>query len=251
MEADVLTYRGKKAAYANLVNKIKQLEGITHMIAHNLRGAGSNIKLLSDVLMLKNIVETGTATDIEGDIFTTNEAVQYINESSVSLLSTLNTLMEVADIQLNDQIKRDECDIRHIVDNIFHQLHGFFHQKHAAIEFDLAVTHISYPEAYMENILYNFINNALKYSKPNVPLKIIVSAYMLHGRPVLSVKDNGLGIDLEKYSNRIFKLNQVFHQGYESKGIGLYITKTQIESMGGTIDVKSEVGVGSEFIVTF
>ena len=250
METEVLLRRGKKAEYDNLVNKIKQLEGITHMIAHNLRGAGANIKLLSEVLLHKNIVAE-TSIDDEGDIFTTSEAVHYINESSVSLLSTLNTLMEVADIQLNENIKRDDCDIQHIVDNIFHQLRGFIHQKHAAIEFDLAVTHIRYPEAYMESILYNFINNALKYSKPDVPLKVTVSTYMREGRPVLTVKDNGLGIDLEKYNNRIFKLNQVFHAGYESKGIGLYITKTQIESLGGSIDVKSEVGVGSDFIVTF
>ena len=251
MEAEILLQRDTTDIYAKLVNKIKQLEGITHMIAHNLRGAGSNIQLLSDVLMHKNIEEKGKPTDIEGDIFTTSEAVQYINESSVSLLATLNTLMEVADIQLNETIKKDKCDIRHIVDNIFHQLHGFIHQKHAEIEFHLAVTHISYPEAYMESILYNFINNALKYSKPDVPLKITVSTYIRKGRPVLTVKDNGLGIDLEKYNNRIFKLNQVFHAGYESKGIGLYITKTQVESMGGTIDVKSKVGVGSEFIVAF
>ncbi len=250
MRTDVLLRRGEKAEYANLVNKIKQLEGITHMIAHNLRGAGANIKLLSEVLLHKNIVAE-TSIDDEGDIFTTSEAVHYINESSVSMLSTLNTLMEVADIQLNEQLKRDQCDIQHIVDNIFHQLHGLFHQKHAVIEFNLEVTHIAYPEAYMESILYNFINNALKYSRPDVPLKIIVSTYMQDGRPVLSVKDNGLGIDLEKYNGRMFKLNQVFHPGYESKGIGLYITKTQIESLGGSIDVKSEVGVGSEFIVTF
>ena len=250
MRTDVLLRKGDKAEYANLVNKIKQLEGITHMIAHNLRGAGANIKLLSEVLLHKNIVAE-TSIDDEGDIFTTSEAVHYINESSVSLQSTLNTLMEVADIQLNEQLKRDQCDIQHIVDNIFHQLHGLFHQKHAVIEFNLEVTHIAYQEAYMESILYNFINNALKYSRPDVPLIIVVSTYMRDGRPVLSVKDNGLGIDLEKYNGRMFKLNQVFHPGYESKGIGLYITKTQIESLGGSIDVKSEVGVGSEFIVTF
>lgn len=55
---------------------------------------------------------------------------------------------------------------------------------------------------------------------------------------------------MEKYGNRIFKLNAVFHQGYDSKGVGLYITKTQVESLGGKIEVKSRVNEGTEFIVT-
>jgi len=235
-----------------LLNKIKQLEGLTHMIAHNLRGAGANIQMLSEILMKKpNYISPARDLEDEDDAFTTTEAVQYINESSTSLLSTLNTLMEVADIELNEQIVLEPCDIKAIADNVVHQLHGLIHKKNATIEFDLSVTHIVYPPAYMESILYNFINNAVKYSKADVPLKISIATYMHNNRPVLSVKDNGQGIDLEKYNKKIFQLNQVFHKGYESKGIGLYITKTQIQSLGGTISVESQVGVGSRFMVHF
>jgi signal transduction histidine kinase len=73
---------------------------------------------------------------------------------------------------------------------------------------------------------------------------------MVDNKTVLSVKDNGLGIDLEKYADRVFKLNEYFHQGYDSKGIGLYLVKTQVESMGGTIMVESTVNEGTEFIIT-
>ena len=74
--------------------------------------------------------------------------------------------------------------------------------------------------------------------------------YSENGRTVISVKDNGLGIDLVKYGNRLFKLNQVFHKGMNSRGVGLYITKVQVESFGGSIQVKSRENEGSEFIVT-
>lgn len=84
-----------------------------------------------------------------------------------------------------------------------------------------------------------------------MPLKIIISTRVQNGKNVLSVKDNGQGIDLVAHGKRIFKLNQVSHTGYESKGIGLYITKTQIESMGGCVSVKSNINEGSEFIVIF
>lgn len=236
--------------YAYLTDRIKQLQGVAHMIAHNLRGAGANIKMLSEVLMKKEGLAANDDADTE-DEFTINEAVQYIHESSASLLHTLNMLLEVADIELNEKIKHDECDIVGITQHIFSQLHGLIHQKQAVIEFDLQLKVIHYPQAYMESILYNLINNALKYSRPGVPLTITVATYMRGGQPVLSVKDNGQGIDLQKNSKRMFGLDEALRPGKDSKGVGLYITRTQIESLGGHITVRSAVGEGSEFIVVF
>ncbi len=240
----------KQSKEVTLTNKVMQLERLNHIIAHNLRGSIANIKMLAELLSNKNIPDDCHAEKDE-DAFTTTEAIQYINESSASLLATLSTLMEVSEIQLNEKIKYDECDIASVVQHIIKQLRGSIHEKQATIEHDLSISHIKYPMAYMESILYNFINNALKYCKDGIQLKITISTYIQDGRPVLTVKDNGLGIDLQAYGRRIFNLYQVFHPGYESKGVGLYIIKTQIESLGGTVSVKSKVNEGSEFIVVF
>ena len=234
----------------NLSNKVKRLENVNQMIAHNLRGTGANIKMLAEVLLNKNIPDD-CQVNKDDDVFTISEAIQYIHESSKSLLGSLNILLEVAKIDLNDSIKYDECDIASIVDHISNQLRGFIQEKNATIENSLTITHISYPLPYMESILYNFINNALKYCKQDVELKIIISTYTQDGEIVLTVKDNGLGIDLQVYGRKIFNLSQVFHPGYESKGVGLYIIKSQIESLGGRVSVKSKVNEGSEFIVVF
>ena len=233
-----------------LANKIKDMEGANHMMAHNLRGAGMNIKMLAEVLMKKNITEK-CEVDESDDVFTIDEAIQYIHESSTSLVNTLNTLMEAADIQLNESIKYDECNIEEIVEHIISQLSVVIQQKKALIELSLAIPFISYPPPYMESILYNFINNALKYARSDVPLRIAISTSNNDGAIMLSVKDNGIGIDLKTYGRRIFNLYQVFHSGYDSKGVGLYIIKTKIESLGGSVSVKSEVNEGSEFIVIF
>nr|WP_317235241.1 ATP-binding protein [Niabella ginsengisoli] len=83
-------------------------------------------------------------------------------------------------------------------------------------------------------MIYNLISNAIKYSNPLVTSKIWIDTRLNRdSQIVLSVKDNGFGIDMEKYGKRIFKLSQVFHQNTDSKGVGLYLTKTQIESLGG------------------
>ena len=65
---------------------------------------------------------------------------------------------------------------------------------------------------------------------------------------VLSVKDTGLGLDLTVFGNKIFSLYQTFHKNKDSKGVGLFITKNQVEALGGKIEVKSEVNVGTEFL---
>lgn len=82
----------------NLTNKIKELEGLNHIIAHNLRGAGANIKMLADILMRKQSLEVDSEVIAEDDVFTEVEAIQYIQDCSNSLLNTLNTLMEVGNI---------------------------------------------------------------------------------------------------------------------------------------------------------
>jgi signal transduction histidine kinase len=118
------------------------------------------------------------------------------------------------------------------------------------VQLDLAVRTIRYPKVFLESIIYNLLSNALKYiSTERIP-EILVRTYELDGRILLSVKDNGLGIDLVKYGNKIFKLNQVFHKRPDAKGVGLYITKAQVESFGGSIIVRSRENEGSEFIVT-
>ena len=64
---------------------------------------------------------------------------------------------------------------------------------------------------------------------------------------ILIFEDNGLGIDLKKHSKKLFGIYKTFHVHEDSRGVGLFITKNQVESMGGRIEVQSEVNVGTTF----
>ena len=233
-----------EAAKTSLANKISHLEELSYMIAHNLRGPAGNIKMMAARLIID---DNDPAVEVE--IFTKEEASDIIYQSSISLSDSLDTLMELTQIKLNKDITYDECDIAVTVKNITSQLQAAIFEKRAEIILVIEVCSVSYPKVYLESILYNLTSNALKYSHANVPPHITISTQLINEKVCLTVKDNGLGIDLERYGDKVFKLNKIFHQGFDSKGVGLFLTKSQIESLGGSITVKSKHNKGCEFIV--
>jgi signal transduction histidine kinase len=122
--------------------------------------------------------------------------------------------------------------------------------KQAIIKTSFEVSSIEFPLIYMKSIFYNMISNSLKYTNPDIPPVIELSSRIEQGKTMLEFKDNGLGIDLNIHRGNMFKLNKVFHRGFDSKGVGLFMTKTQIETFGGSINVESEPGLGTTFIIT-
>ena len=244
---DVLNRKNSEleAVRTGLINKISQLEELNHIIAHNLRGPANNIMLLVEMLKEKfeNRQESGLRLEM-------SEIVAYLDEGSTSLLGSLNALMDVVQISMNKDIPFDDCDVYDIIKEILDQLNSIIFEKGAFVQLDMMVPIIKYPRVFMESIIYNLVSNALKYTNNDRIPEILIRTYNIGDKVLISVKDNGLGIDLVKYGNKIFKLNQVFHKGQDSKGVGLYITRAQVESFGGKIEVKSREGEGSEFIVT-
>jgi signal transduction histidine kinase len=229
--------------------KANSLEDINNIIVHNIRGVASNIKMLVEMLLTTYVHKDGQPCTIARN-FSLEQGLSYIGESSTSLINILNNLMKGIDDNAGSNAEYDHCDFFEMVNEITLQLNCFILDKNANIQLRLGIAQIAYPKCYMESLLYNLISNSLKYARPGIPAEITVASWEENDRTRLSVKDNGLGIDLDRHGDKIFGLGQVFHKGYDSKGIGLYITKKQIEALGGHIDVRSQVNEGTEFIVT-
>lgn len=227
------------SAIETLQLKIRQLDEINSIIGHNFRGAIANINVLTNLY------------NDENRIFEHNEIINMIGQCSTSMLQSLDAIAELSTSISGNGAPMEICRFTDIFEQAQLQLKGIISDLSARIVVQWDVPEIPYPQAYLGSIVLNLLSNALKYARKGVPPVILISTYRQNGKVVLSIKDNGLGIDLERYSSRLFKLHQTFHEGHDSRGIGLFLVRSQVESLGGTIDVFSEVDQGTQFLITF
>jgi signal transduction histidine kinase len=99
--------------------------------------------------------------------------------------------------------------------------------------------------------LLNFTTNAIKYAHPDRYPEIIYTLAIEKNYTILEINDNGLGINLEIHGDKLFGMYKTFHNNANARGIGLFITKNQIEAMGGKVEVESKVNIGTTFKIYF
>lgn len=222
----------------DLKKKNEQLEEFTQIVSHNLRSPVSNILGLLDLYE--------KSTDLEEKTY----LFKMLRESGNKILGNLTELNEVLKIRQNRDIEKQVLSFAEILQGIKNQLSARIAETKAVITSDFKnAPEIVYPNIYLESILMNLVTNALKYQHPQRTPQIHVSTQNLDGTIVMKVRDNGLGLDLKKYGNHIFKLRKTFHRHPESRGIGLFMIKNQIEAMGGEISIESELNIGTTFTV--
>jgi signal transduction histidine kinase len=104
--------------------------------------------------------------------------------------------------------------------------------------------------AIIHSVFINLLSNSIKYRTPDRHLKVSVSATSSGHSVVIRFEDNGMGLDLDRYGDSVFKLFKRFHNHVEGRGMGLYLIKAQIESLNGSIQINSSVGTGTSFEIS-
>lgn len=217
-----------------------RLFNFAHIVSHHLRSHSSNLSLIVELLkeartkedkleLLPNVVDISENLD---------SAISYLNEivNRESLLQKNKRLTKFEDA----------------LSGVMASTSSLINRENAKIiaEFN-ALKEISYIPEYLESILLNLVTNAIKYKHPGRKPVIYIQTYIEQDREFLEVSDNGLGIDLDQYKDKIFGMYNTFHSNPEAKGIGLFITKNQVETLGGTISVNSTIDVGTTFKIKF
>ena len=217
----------------------KRLVNFTYIVSHNIRSHVANISGLMTIMDINNEVHRDTYYGL-------------IEQSVKNLDETIQNLNEIISIQTNVNLNKSYVPLRQKLVQTFHNITGLIQESDAHIANKVPhEARVKVVPAYIDSILINLLTNAIKYRSHERRLQIEINYNEVEDYKVLSVKDNGLGIDLEKYGDKLFGMYKTFHNNSDAKGLGLFITKTQVEAMNGKIQVESEVGEGSTFKVFF
>ncbi len=227
---------------ADLVQRNKDLEQFTYIVSHNLRAPVANIRGLSNLL-------NGFGADDKADTAAALQALSYSINNLDKVIIDLNNILQIGK-QVNEQI--EIISLPDLVEEIKSGIHEMIRKNKAHITYDFdAVDELNTLKGYMYSIFQNLVINSIKFKQPGINPKIEISSAIVGDSIHICFKDNGKGIDLVKNTPHLFGLYKRFDTSVEGKGMGLFIVKLQTESLGGTVNVKSELDKGTEFILEF
>ena len=225
-----------------LVISNKELRQFSYITTHNLRAPLTN--LISICRLLK--------TETIQDSFT-RRLIDAFKTSTTHLNDTLNDLINILIIKENPNIPVARQSLKLVFDKVIDSIANLVINTNATLDIDFSrAATVDFNNAYLESIFLNLLTNSFKYAHPDrSPIIKIRTIKTKEGSIQLTYSDNGLGMNMAKVKDRIFGLYQRFHDNADSKGIGLYLIHSQIIALGGTIEVASEVNVGTTFTITF
>jgi PAS domain S-box-containing protein len=217
-----------------------KLKSFAYIVSHNIRSHAANfIGLLSLIEEAKDENETSTY-------------MQLLRSSADQLDQTIQNLNEIIAVQEHVSKPRERKNLKKEVEKTLHILYGAILKYKIAVQIQVDENiYVQVVPAYLESILLNLLSNAVKYRATNRPAMIRIQAELQEKYTMLSVSDNGLGLDLKRHGSQLFGMYKKFHNNEDARGFGLYITKSQVEAMGGKIEVESQEGKGSTFKVYF
>lgn len=216
-----------------------KLLNFAHIVSHNLRTHAGNIKSLLEL-------------NSDGS-FTHEETFMNIGIVSKELNATIENLNDLVKVHAQTNTDYESLQLADYIEKVLFILSEEIKSKAIHVENNVSKdVFVDAIPAYLESILLNLVTNAIKYSTENKDaIQIVFNLLTTDNYYILAVADNGIGIDMSKYRDSVFGLYKTFHKNEDARGVGLYITKNQIETMGGKIEVESEPNLGTTFKVYF
>ncbi|MDN3666970.1 PAS domain S-box protein [Algibacter miyuki] len=216
----------------------ERLKNFAHIVSHNLRSHSGGISALLQILK-----------DDEPSFFE-NEMIQLLETSSINLNETIDHLSEVVQINLSSEENLSVLPLSSIIDKQIESVIPLADKKQVTITSTVndSARVLGVP-AYLESIVLNLITNSIKYSSGKRDSFLHINSEKKGKFTVITFSDNGIGIDLKLHQKKLFGMYKTFHGNEDARGIGLFITKNQIETLGGKIEVTSEVNKGTTFKV--
>jgi two-component system, sensor histidine kinase and response regulator len=214
-----------------------RLEEFAYVATHNLRAPVVNLKSL--IQLLSRAKESFNKQN--------QDILNKIEITVNNLTTTLQDLINIVAITRRNNEAKEVVSFKEIITSVCQNLEAQLNEASPELITDFSdAPNIIYPKGHIESICQNLITNAIKYRSER-PLRINIRTEDKGKYILLEISDNGSGIDLSKNKDKIFKMFQRLHSSGEGKGLGLYIIKSQVERLGGKVEVESEPGKGASF----
>lgn len=242
LEARVIE-RTKELEHKNheLVKINNDLDNFVYTASHDLKAPIANLQGL--MAALEESIDEKISEEEKKLIGMVNNTINRFN-------NTITDLTEITKIQKQLHIELEEVNIAEILEEVIMDLQPQIQDSKAEIEIYLNEKIILLTKKNLRSIIYNLINNSIKYRSNERPLIIRIESFIEEGHTVFTVSDNGLGFDMQK-KHKIFSMFRRLHDHVEGSGLGLYIVNRIVENYKGRIDVESEVNKGTTFIIFF
>jgi len=226
--------------YAKEIEKAnKELQEFAYVAAHDLKAPLINLTALADM------IDSEIISDEEG-----KELFGKLKNSIGQLHKTVFALNDIIIFKTTLKDKKKRVNFEELFSEIKESIAEQLEATQATIKQDFSkCPEIDYPPLHLRSVIQNLLTNAVKYNYPRKPLKIEVKTSQSKRGVCLTVKDNGLGFDAEKYGAKLMGLFTRLHTHVEGKGVGMYIVKSIVDSHGGKIEVKSKPNKGTLFKV--
>ncbi|MDR0231332.1 MAG: HAMP domain-containing histidine kinase [Dysgonamonadaceae bacterium] len=216
-------------------------------MTHELKTPVSTISLAGQMLKDSNLSKSPQMFGhISGVIQDETKRLSFLVEKvlQMSLFDTKKAALKLKEIDVNDTLANVAHTFILRVEKCGGQLE---------VELDALESTVYVDEMHFTNVLFNLMENAIKYRREDVPLQLVARTYNEGNKISISIQDNGIGIkkeNLKKVFDRFYRVHTGNTHDVKGFGLGLAYVKKIIDDLHGTIKVESEVNVGTKFIIT-
>jgi PAS domain S-box-containing protein len=230
----------KNRLYKITVKQNEKLIKFTHIVSHDIRSHTSNLSMILDLF------------EETKDIEEQKEYFDMLKQSTNKLSDTIFYLNETVAVQSREKNQKIRLNLKAEIKKAILGINAIILTSDATINIEINDTiEIIATQSYLESIIFNMLTNAIKYKSPTRNPIININAEIIDNETKLTIQDNGIGIDLIKNKDKVFGMYKTFHGNPDAVGLGLFMVKNHIESMGGRIEIESELDKGTTFNMYF
>ncbi|WP_210463259.1 PAS domain-containing protein [Rufibacter roseolus] len=221
----------------------EDLDSFVYTASHDLK-----LPIINMAGIFQELTQNATFHDPDAQLL-----ISMFNKSLKQINATISDLAEIVKVQKEIDAHQEEIKLSELVDEVQLSIQDLIQKAGAHITCDFAEADtLLYSRVNLKSIFYNLISNAVKYRSPDrAPVVRLHTQSNVNGYTVLTVQDNGMGMDMEKHGAKMFQMFKRFHNHVEGSGLGLYILNRIVQKNGGRIEVDSQVDQGTTFTIYF